>query len=164
VSLREITDDNRAAVEALAVSDEQDDYVASVTVSLADAVEYPEAMAWYRAIYADDEPVGFVMISDGITSDDPTLLGPYYLWRLLVDRRHQGKGYGSSAIDLVVDHLHGRPDADELLVSCHVGPATPIPFYERYGFVRTGQVHEGEPVLALPLPPTPPATRRTRST
>ena len=151
VSLREITDDNRAAVEALAVSDEQSDYVASVTVSLADAIEYPEAMAWYRAIYADDEPVGFVMISDGITSDDPTLLGPYYLWRLLVDSRHQGHGYGSAAIDLLVDRLRSRPDAEVLLVSCHLGPATPIPFYERYGFVRTGQVHEGEPVLALPL-------------
>ena len=151
VSLREITDDNRAAVEALAVSDEQDEYVASVSVSLADAVEYPEAMAWYRAIYADDEPVGFVMISDGITSDDPTLLGPYYLWRLLVDHRFQGLGYGSAALDLVVEHVRTRPDARELLVSHVVGPASPRAFYERYGFVPTGQVHEDEPVLALPL-------------
>ncbi|HET7902196.1 MAG TPA: GNAT family N-acetyltransferase [Candidatus Nanopelagicales bacterium] len=151
VTLREITDDNRGAVLALRVTDEQTEYVADVAQSFADAVEYPEAKAWYRAVYADEELVGFVMISDGITDPDPTLLGPYFLWRLLIDQRHQGKGYGSAAIDRVVEHVRSRPDGDVLLVSCHVGPATPIPFYERYGFVRTGAVHEGEPVLALDL-------------
>jgi diamine N-acetyltransferase len=153
VTLRELTDENRALVEALAVSEEQEDYVATVTVSLADALAHPEAMPWYRAIYADDTPVGFVMLSDGITDPDPTLLGPYYLWRLLIDRQHQGRGYGTAAIDLVVAHVRTRPDAQALLVSCWVGPATPIPFYERYGFVRTGEVHDGEPVLALALGP-----------
>ena len=151
VTLREITDENRAAIEALTVTEEQDAYVATVTVSLADAVEYPEAKAWYRAVYAGDEPVGFVMISDGITDPDPTLLGPYFLWRLLIDEGHQGKGYGSATIDRVVEHVRTRPDGDVLLVSCHPGPATPIPFYERYGFVLTGEIHEEEPVLALDL-------------
>lgn len=151
VELREITDENRDAVLALKVSEEQSDYVADVAQSLDDAVQYPEAKAWCRAVYADDELVGFVMISDGITDPDPTLLGPYFLWRLLIDQRHQGKGYGAAAIDRVVEHVRTRPDGDVLLVSCHPGPATPIPFYERYGFVLTGEVHEGEPVLALPL-------------
>lgn len=151
VELREITDENRDAVLALRVSDEQSDYVADVAQSLDDAAQYPEAKAWFRAVYADDVLVGFVMISDGITDPDPTLLGPYFLWRLLIDQRHQGKGYGAAAIDRVVEHVRTRPDGDVLLVSCHPGPATPIPFYERYGFVLTGDVHEGEPVLALPL-------------
>lgn len=151
VTLREITDENRDAVLALRVNDVQSEYVADVAQSLADAIDYPEAKAWYRAVYADDEPVGFVMISDGITDPDPTLLGPYYLWRLLVDERHQGRGYGSGAIDRVVEHVRSRPDGSTLLVSCHPGPDTPIPFYESYGFVLTGEVHEGEPVLALDL-------------
>jgi diamine N-acetyltransferase len=151
VTLREVTDANRSAVEALAVTADQRFYVADVTTSLRDAVEYPEAKAWYRAVYAGDEPVGFVMISDGITSDDPTLLGPYYLWRLLVDHRFQGHGYGTAALDLVVEHVRTRPDARELLVSHVVGPASPRAFYEGYGFVPTGQVHEDEPVLSLAL-------------
>lgn len=151
VALREITDDNRDAVLALAVSEEQSTYVADVAQSLRDAVDYPEAKAWYRAVYHDDEPVGFVMISDGITSDDPTLLGPYFLWRLLIDQRFQGRGYGRGALDLIVEHVRTRPDARELLVSHVVGPASPRPFYEAYGFVPTGPVHEGEPVLALAL-------------
>ena len=151
VELREITDENRDAVLALRVSDEQSDYVADVAQSLDDAAQYPEAKAWFRAVYADDVLVGFVMISDGITDPDPTLLGPYYLWRLLIDHRHQGRGYGSAAIDEVVAYLRTRPGADVLLVSAHVGPRTPIPFYERYGFVLTGEIHEEEPVLALDL-------------
>jgi diamine N-acetyltransferase len=151
VSLREITEDNRVAVEALAVTDDQSNYVASVTQSLQDAVEYPDAKAWYRAVYLDDEPVGFVMISDGITVDDPSYIGPYYLWRLLVDHRFQGRGVGTAALDLVVRYLRTRPDARKLLVSHVVGPRSPARFYEQYGFRLTGEVHEDEPVLELDL-------------
>jgi diamine N-acetyltransferase len=151
VALREITDANRDAVVALAVTPEQTHYVADVETSLREAVQYPEAKAWLRAVYDDDVPVGFVMISDGITSDDPTLLGPYYLWRLLIDHRFQGRGYGRAALDLVVAHVRTRPDARELLVSHVEGPLSPGPFYTAYGFVPTGQVHEGEPVLSLDL-------------
>ena len=153
VSLREITEDNRAAVEALTVTEDQSYYVASVTKSLEDAEEYPDAKAWYRAVYADDEPVGFVMISDGITVDDPSYVGPYYLWRLLVDQRFQGRGYATAALDLVVEHVRTRPDAHTLLVSHVVGPTSPGPFYEQYGFRPTGEMHEGEPLLELALYP-----------
>ena len=154
VSLREITDDNRAAVEALTVTEDQSYYVASVTKSLEDAEEYPDAKAWYRAVYADDEPVGFVMISDGITVDDPSYVGPYYVWRLLVDHRFQGRGYGSAALDLVVEHVRTRPDARTLLVSHVVGPTSPGSFYVQYGFRPTGAIHEGEPLLELERYPT----------
>jgi diamine N-acetyltransferase len=153
VSLREVTENNRSAVEALAVTEEQSFYVASVTTSLQDAVDYPDAKAWYRAVYADDEPVGFVMISDGITVDDPSYVGPYYLWRLLVDHRFQGRGYGTAALDLVVAHVRTHPDARRLLVSHVVGPTSPLTFYEQYGFRLTGDVHEGEPLLELDLHP-----------
>src|SRR3954466_7190467 len=98
LSLREITGDIRSAVEALDVTEEQSCYVASVTDSLAEAAELPDAKPWYRAICVEDEPVGFVMISDGITVENPEYLGPYYLWRLLVDHRFQGRGYGTGAL------------------------------------------------------------------
>jgi diamine N-acetyltransferase len=156
VTLREITADNRAAVEALAVRPEQREYVAGVTDSLAEAAETPAAAPWYRAVYADDTPVGFVMLSDGITAENvanPDFLGPYFLWRLLIDHRHQGDGYGGATIHLVVDHLRAHhPDARVLLTSCVPGPATPLPFYRRQGFRRTGQIHDGETVLELPIP------------
>lgn len=159
VTLREITDDNRGAVEALAVTDEQTSYVAGVAASLVEATQHPDAKPWYCAIYADDEPVGFVMISDGITVDNPAYVGPYYLWRLLVDRRHQGRGYGTRALDLVVDHLRThRPDAHTLLTSYVVGPASPRDFYLGYGFTPTDRVEDGEPILEYALAPTAPST------
>jgi diamine N-acetyltransferase len=154
VSLREITEDNRAAVEALAVTEEQSQYVASVAESLVEAAQLPDAKPWYRAVYADDEPVGFVMISDGITVDNPEYVGPYYLWRLLVDHRFQGRGYGTATLDLVVEHVRKRPDARVLLVSHVVGPTSPVTFYKQYGFRLTGEMHDGEPMLEFDLYPS----------
>jgi diamine N-acetyltransferase len=154
VSLREIAESNRPGVEGLSVTEEQSQYVASVAESLLEAAKFPDAKPWYRAVYADEEPVGFVMISDGITVDNPDYLGPYYLWRLLIDRRFQGRGYGTAALDLVVEHVRTRPDASVLLVSHVVGPTSPLTFYQHYGFRLTGDVHESEPILELDLYPS----------
>lgn len=151
VSLREITDVNRAQVEALTVSEVQSEYVAGVAESLVEAAETPDAAPWFRAVYADDEPVGFVMISDGITVENPDFLGPYYLWRLLVDQQHQGQGYGAAALHLAVEHVRTRPDAQVLITSVVPGPRSPLGFYLRQGFRDTGEDHQGERVLELPL-------------
>jgi diamine N-acetyltransferase len=151
VSLREITPANREAVEALTVTAVQADYVAGVAESLVEAAETPDACPWYRAVYLDDRPVGFVMISDGITVVNPDYLGPYFLWRLLIDQRYQGRGYGSAALSLVVEHVRTRTDARVLITSAGQGPASPIGFYLRQGFRATGQVHQGELVLELDL-------------
>jgi diamine N-acetyltransferase len=154
VFLREITEANRSQVEALKVSAEQTEYVAGVAESLVEAAQTPDAMPWYRAAYADDVVVGFVMISDGITVDNPDYLGPYYLWRLLVDERFQRRGYGTAILDLVVKHVRSRDDARVLLTSHVVGPNSPVTFYQQYGFRLTGEAHNGEPVLELDLYPS----------
>jgi diamine N-acetyltransferase len=151
VSFREITRANRPEIEALTVTEVQAGYVAGVAESLVEAAETPDACPWFRAVYADDEPVGFVMLSDGITVADPDYLGPYYLWRLLVDRRYQGRGYGSAALRLAVEHVRTRGDARTLITSVVQGPASPVGFYLRQGFRLTGEVHQGELVLELDL-------------
>jgi diamine N-acetyltransferase len=153
VHLREITASNREAVEALTVTDDQTTYVADVARSLVEAAETPDACPWYRAVYDGDRPVGFVMISDGITVVNPDYLGPYYLWRLLVDHRYQRRGYGGAALALVVEYLvTQRPDARVLITSVVPGPLSPIGFYLGQGFRETGAVHAGEHVLELDLP------------
>ena len=106
-------------------------------------------------MYAGDEPVGFVMLSDGITVVNPGYLGPYYLWRLLVDQRYQGRGYGSAALRLAVEHVCTRADARVLVTSVGQGPASPVGFYLRHGFRLTGEVHQGELVLEFVLPTAP---------
>jgi diamine N-acetyltransferase len=151
VSLREITEQNREAVVALRVAASQEGYVSSVADSLEEAREFPEGNPWYRAIYAEDQPVGFVMLSWNVTPDPPRILGPWFLWKLLVDERHQGRGYGREAVRLVADIArdHG---AAELLTSYVVGDSSPEPFYTYIGFVPTGEQDEkGEIILALDL-------------
>jgi diamine N-acetyltransferase len=150
VHLREITDDNRDAVIALAVRADQERFVASVARSLGHAATTPEANPWYRAVYSGDEPVGFVMLSWNVPPGRAGILGPYFLWRLLIDARHQGRGFGTAVLTQIVDLI--RADgATELLTSYHPGDGEPLPFYQRFGFQPTGEIDHGEPVLRLPL-------------
>lgn len=150
VRLVEITDDNREAVCALRVHPSQERFVTGVRRSLAEAAATPEAEPWFRAVYAGDEPVGFVMLSWNVPPGRPGILGPYYLWRLLIDGRHQGRGYGTAILDTVVE-LVRADGAKELLTSHHPDDDGPGPFYRKYGFEPTGEVDHGEPVLRLDL-------------
>jgi diamine N-acetyltransferase len=161
VSLRPLTDVNRREVLALRVAPRQQGFVSSVADSLREAAEHPDAHALYWAIYADDTPVGFVMIADEVAGADYI---PHYLWKLLIDERHERQGYGSATLDLVVEYFRGRPDAEVLTTSAGQGDGSPVEFYERYGFERTGAVHGGEVVLQLRLrwPRSPAAARAPR--
>ena len=156
VTLRQVTEENRHEVEQLTVTADQSNYVASVTQSLEEAAETPDACPKYWALYEGEQPVGFVMISDNIPPERTEYLGPYFLWRLLIDTRFQRRGLGTAALDLVVDYVLQRPNAHTLFTS-HVpipGAASPLDFYLQYGFVLTGAIHDDEPVLALPLADT----------
>ena len=121
VSLRDITDANRAEVEGLRVTDTQRNYVASVSQSLVDATENPDAHPWYRAVYSGPTPVGFVMLADGVSEGHPDFAGPYYLWRLLIDQEWQGQGIGRAALDLVVDYVQARPGCTDSAHLCSTG-------------------------------------------
>ena len=155
VELRDIvTEADRQAALRLRTTKAQEEFVATVEQSFADALEHPEACARYWAAYDGDEIVGFAMISDDIpqaTLDaDPTLAGPYFLWRLLIDERYQRRGYGTAILDAVAAYVRGR-GGRELLTSYTAGEGSPGPFYERYGFLSTERFMEGERVLRLPL-------------
>jgi diamine N-acetyltransferase len=148
VHLREITDDNRDAVCALRVRRRQKQFVASVSRSLRDAAASPRAHPWYRAVYSGDEPVGFVMLSWN-PSEGPWQ-GRYFLWRLLIDKRHQGRGVGRAVLRQLVDLVRAE-GATELLTSYEPGAGGPAPFYEGLGFQPTGEIDDGEIVLRLSL-------------
>jgi len=146
ISLRPITDANRQEVEALRVSPAQEQFVSNVVESLQEAARYPGAHAMYWAVYAEETPVGFVMIADEVDSPDYT---PQFLWKLLIDERHQGQGYGKATLDLIVEYFRGRPGVEAMTTSAVPGEGSPVTFYERYGFVRTGEIDDGEIVLRL---------------
>ena len=146
ISLRPITDANRQEVEALRVSPAQEQFVSDVVESLQEAAEYPGAHAIYWAVYAEETPVGFVMIADEVDSPDYI---PQFLWKLLIDERHQGRGYGKATLDLIVEYFRGRPGVETVTTSAVPGEGSPVTFYEHYGFVRTGEIDDGEIVLRL---------------
>jgi diamine N-acetyltransferase len=153
LTLREITAENRAQVEALAVTEAQESFVAGVAESIVEAAETPNARPWYRAIYAGETPVGFVMLSDNIPPEYTEYIGPYFLWRLLIDVRWQRRGYGRAALDLIVSYVRTRPNAERLFTSAVPGDGSPLDFYVKYGFVLTGDVDDnGEVILELALP------------
>jgi len=86
--------------------------------------DIPEGKPWYRAIYADDEPVGFIMLGWNVTPDPPRIIGPWFLWKLLVDERYQQRGYGREAVRLVAEIVRAN-GAEELLTSCLPGDDAP---------------------------------------
>jgi hypothetical protein len=134
VELRDIvTDDDRSAVLALRVAPGQERFVASVERSFRDAITDAGGCPrmWAATDAATREIVGFVMISDGIPADalaaDPELIGPYFLWRLLIDQRYQRRGYGTGGSRcpgrLPGDSPVGRRPVHELCPRRRVAPA-----------------------------------------
>jgi len=142
VSLREITAETVRTICKLSVHPSQTRCVAPNSVSIAQA--YFEPKAWFRAIYADETPVGFVMLYGDADNKE------YFLWRLMIASDQQGKGYGKQAVNLLIDHVRTRPGAEHLGVSC-VPDDGPLEFYRKLGFRETGEVEGDEVILRLQL-------------
>jgi diamine N-acetyltransferase len=155
VRLRDIVSSgDRAAVMGLRRGPGQDQYLDSMEEIFAEADEEQRAMPRPWAVHdaKTGALVGFAMISDNVPQPmDDDLVGPYYLWKLLIDHRFQHRGYGAAVLDAVAGYLATRPGADVLYTSCADGPGSPRGFYLRYGFADTGRVMWGESVLALDL-------------
>ena len=142
-----ITLENVRAVAALAPAPHQRGLVAENALTLAEAALVGE-IAVCRAVEHDGALVGFVALAfeEG---------KPPWIWRLMIDQRRQGEGLGRAAVALAVELAQTlRPDAEELRLSHVVQAHDPGPFYERLGFVYTGEVDDdGERVMRLPLSP-----------
>lgn len=143
VRLTEITADNRRAVLALQTHKSQEQLVAPIAVSFCDALFPPNSggrprTPLMRAIEADDEPVGFVMLAPS-DAEHPEP----YLWRLLIDRMHQRRGIGNRALEQLETLCAANGDRS-MIVHWAQGPGSPEPFYLARGFQPTGRVHHGE--------------------
>ncbi len=143
VALVAIDQSNDRAALGLKTHRSQRSFVAPMEWSLANAL-IPEIVngaplvPWLRAVDADDELVGFVMVARATAAHPEP-----YLWRFLIDRAHQQRGIGTRALDLVVDECRAG-GATTLLTSWVPGRGSPEPFYLRYGFEPTGDIVDGE--------------------
>jgi diamine N-acetyltransferase len=153
VELRDIVSPaDRAAVMGLRLGPGQDQYLNSIEEIFEEADEEQRAMPHPWAVHDAETGalVGFAMISDNIPEPmDDDLVGPYFLWKLLIDHQHQRRGYGAATLDAVAGYVATRPGADVLYTSCSDGPGSPRGFYLRYGFTDTGRVLDGENILAI---------------
>jgi len=155
VVLVEIDDANIAAVLSVQLAPGQERFVTTVQQSLDEATEWSHANPWYRAVYVGGEPVGFLMLSWNVEPQPPDIIGPWFLWKLIIDASHQGRGYGAQVIGLVADIVRDE-GGSELLTSYVEGPGGPAGFYARLGFEPTGEVDpEGEIIMRLPLTEEP---------
>ena len=145
VSLREITAETVREICNLSntLTPPRKFMVAPNAVSIAQA--HFSENAWFRAIYAGETPVGFLMLYDDPQEPE------YFLWRLMIAGPHHGKGFGRQAIELLVDYVRTRPNATVLETSCGQGPGNPEGFYRKLGFERTGKVYGKEIGLRLVL-------------
>ena len=143
VTLRPISEDNVTAIIKLNVAESQQDLVAPNSVSIAQAAHTTNR--WERAIYADDAPVGYVLLSEN--RDKPR----YYLWRYMIDQRYQRMGFGRAAMEQVFDYVQTLPNAAEMFLTYVPVDHGPRGFYASLGFEDTGIDHEGELEMRLQL-------------
>lgn len=143
VSLREITAQTVGTICDLEPRADQARFVAPNAVSIAQA--HFEPTARFRAIYAGDEPVGFVMWRP--TGKD----GGCYLWRFMIDGRHQGKGYGRAALSILLGQCRSE-GFRRMTLTFFPDEGGPGPFYARLGFRETGESRpNGERFMELAL-------------
>lgn len=146
VRLVEVTDDTVRAVSSLKVAPDQEKFVAPNALSIAQA--YFTKEHWFRAIAADDELVGFVMLYTKVEDES------VFVWRFMIDEGHQGRGLGGAALGAVIDEVKAWPGVTSLRLSFVDQPGGPEPFYAAKGFRRTGRIVDGEVEAELrPLSP-----------
>lgn len=147
LEFRVINEENIDDVVDLKVKQDQEQFVASNLVSLAEAYAYKAA--WPRAIYLQDKAVGFVMLADPSFIHDHAAPAAE-LWRFMIDHQFQGKGIGKATLDKVVEHVKAR-GYTKLYASYVPGSGGPELFYKKYGFKPTGEMDHDEVITLLEL-------------
>jgi len=148
VILKEITEDNFSECIELKVSEDQKAFVASNVYSLAQAWLYPKNARPF-AIYNDEIMVGFLMLDIDFHwyGDKNTC----YLWRLMIDEKHQGKGYGKVAVKSAIEYLKENISPEKLKTSFVPGNDVVEKLYKSLGFIATGEIDGDEIVMELNL-------------
>jgi diamine N-acetyltransferase len=138
--LESVTQENVQAACSLRVRRDQEDLVAPVAWSLADAYVAPD-IAWPRLIYTGDQVVGFIMAAFDLKN--PSDVYHSYLWRLSIAAEHQRRGYGRFAVESLCREAMRRGQ-HRLTVSFHPARNGPEGFFLRMGFMPTLDLNEGE--------------------
>lgn len=145
IELRKINESNKAEIIFMTVAEEQRGYIASNESSLTEAEQCPEISRPF-GIYADGKAVGFTMFAFDENNDDPH--DKYWLWRFMIDKNLQGRGYGKSALTEIIKYFREN-GADEITLSTKDSNVSALALYRKFGFKENGEMNDGETVLKL---------------
>ena len=154
--LEKVTGKNVWDLLKLEVSEAQKTFVASNEVSMIEAYTAitGNGHAFPFGIYDDDMPVGFLMIGfdvDDYWEDAPEIAkGNYNLWRLMIDKTYQGRGYGKEAVQLALDFIRTLPCGEAAFCWLSYEPENKAArrLYQSFGFEETGEM-DGEEIIAV---------------
>ena len=126
--LKTITKDNWLKAISLSVREDQKKFVAPNAVSLAQLNFLENFHA--KGIYQEDEMVGFTLY--GIDEDD----NEYWIYRMMIDQKHQGKGYGKEAVKLVIEDIRNMKEDRHQTITLSYEPTNEHAklIYEKMGF------------------------------
>lgn len=142
ITLGEINRDNWREACKLQVSEAQKNFVAPNWYSI---IEAGYEGYTTHAIYDGELMVGFLMY--GYDPDEKA----YWIIRLMVDEKYQGKGYGRAAMQQLIQIFQSKPDCDEIFISFEPVNDIARKLYSDLGFVDTGRIEYGETVYKLSL-------------
>lgn len=158
ITLEKITSNNLWQAVKLEVNENQKDFVATNTESLLEAYVAVTSgdVALPFAIYEEKKLVGFVMIGYGSTDDEdePEIAdGNYIIWRFMIDKSYQGKGYGRKALNKVIEYIRTMPcgQAEYCWLSYEPENTVAKSLYESVGFRENGEMCGEEIVSVLKL-------------
>ena len=147
VKLKDVTADNWRAVVGLRLEPGQEDLVADNAYSLVEARFDPDARP--RAVYAGKRIVGFLMYEVQQPRHKPHEAAIY---RFMIDRKHQGKGYGRAALSKALDEIRAIvPRVTKISIGYMPENRVAKPFYASFGFVEVGKDEDGEMIAELTL-------------
>lgn len=158
IQLRKINAKNIWEIVALEVQEEQKDFVATNTESILEAycAITNGGVALPFGIYDGDTPVGFVMVGYGCGDQEnaPAIARENYsIWRLMIDRNHQGKGYGKAALGAALNYIRTFPcgKAEYCFLSYEPENAAAKQLYHAFGFWENGEMDDDEIVAVRKL-------------
>lgn len=143
VELRDITVDNYEECISLYVTEEQEKYIASNEYSIKEGNSLPD-IARKFAIYVDEVMVGFTMFAFDESINE------YWLWRFMIDKNLQSKGYGYKALKVIIYYFK-REGIKEIILSTKEENFAAIELYKKFGFITNGEFNDDEAILKLKL-------------
>lgn len=156
LKLKKINRNNIVEILKLEVFDNQKSFVATNNSSIIEAyIAITENNHVFTfGIYKEDTPIGFLMIGFDVNSDDegaPKIAkGNYNIWRLMIDKKFQGEGYGKKAMDLALEFINTFPSgtAKYCWLSYESDNNVARELYKSVGFVETDE-KDGEEIVAI---------------